>query len=143
MDHYIARYIRTAPSERRKRRHRDCYTLYNTPPHLYDQYSVTVGEVLLIVCFILLGAPVGLHVLEVRDTSVVLLWEPPAFSGRTPVIGYYVDVKEASAGEEGWKAVHEKANRVKYLKVGTLGSIINFFNVSVQLRCLLWLTRIC
>ncbi|TWW73605.1 Myomesin-1 190 kDa connectin-associated protein 190 kDa titin-associated protein [Takifugu flavidus] len=63
------------------------------------------------------GAPVGLHVLEVRDTSVVLLWEPPAFSGRTPVNGYYVDVKEASAGEEGWKAIHEKANRVKYLKV--------------------------
>lgn len=71
--------------------------------------------------------------LEVRDTSVVLLWEPPAFSGRTPVNGYYVDVKEASAGEEGWKAVHEKANRVKYLKVGTLGSIINLFNVSIQL----------
>uniref|UniRef100_A0A674P3Q7 Myomesin 1a (skelemin) n=1 Tax=Takifugu rubripes TaxID=31033 RepID=A0A674P3Q7_TAKRU len=63
------------------------------------------------------GAPVGLHVLEVRDTSLVLLWEPPAFSGRTPVNGYYVDVKEASAGEKGWKAVHEKANRVKYLKV--------------------------
>uniref|UniRef100_H2SJR3 Myomesin 1a (skelemin) n=1 Tax=Takifugu rubripes TaxID=31033 RepID=H2SJR3_TAKRU len=63
------------------------------------------------------GAPVGLHVLEVRDTSLVLLWEPPAFSGRTPVNGYYVDVKEASAGEKGWKAVHEKANRVKYLKL--------------------------
>lgn len=68
----------------------------------------------------LLGAPVGLHVLEVRDTSVVLLWEPPAFSGRTPVNGYYVDVKEASAGEEGWKAIHEKAIRVKYMKVGAV-----------------------
>lgn len=75
----------------------------------------------------LLGAPVGLHVLEVRDTSVVLLWEPPAFSGRTPVSGYYVDMKEASAGEEGWKAVHEKATRVKYLKVGALSSIIILF----------------
>lgn len=68
----------------------------------------------------LLGAPVGLHVLEVRDTSVVLLWEPPAFSGRTPVNGYYVDVKEASAGEEDWKAIHEKAIRVKYMKVGAV-----------------------
>nr|XP_046264897.1 myomesin 1a (skelemin) isoform X3 [Scatophagus argus] len=63
------------------------------------------------------GAPVGLHVLEVRDTSVVVLWEPPAFDGRTPVSGYYLDVKEASAGEEGWKAVHEKVNKMKYIKV--------------------------
>lgn len=67
----------------------------------------------------------GLHVLEVRDTSLVLLWEPPVFSGRTPVNGYYVDLKEASAGEEGWKAVHEKVNRLKYLKVGALGSVIS------------------
>lgn len=63
------------------------------------------------------GAPVGLHVLEVRDTSVVVLWEPPAFEGRTPVNGYYLDLKEASAGDEGWKAVHEKANKNKYIKV--------------------------
>lgn len=55
--------------------------------------------------------------LEVRDTSVVVLWEPPVFDGRTPVNGYYVDVKEASAGEGGWKAVHEKANRTQYIKV--------------------------
>lgn len=67
--------------------------------------------------FILPGAPVGLHVLEVRDTSVVVLWEPPVFNGRTPVNGYYMDVKEASGGEEGWKAVHEKVNKVKYMKV--------------------------
>lgn len=55
--------------------------------------------------------------LEVRDSSVVLLWEPPVFDGRTPVNGYYVDVKEASAGEGGWKAVHEKANKTQYIKV--------------------------
>lgn len=55
--------------------------------------------------------------LEVRDTSVVVLWEPPAFNGRTPVNGYYLDVKEASAGEGSWKAVHEKANKLKYMKV--------------------------
>lgn len=69
------------------------------------------------VFFILQGAPVGLHVLEVRDTSVVVLWEPPVFDGRSPVNGYYLDVKEASAGEEGWKAVHEKVNKMKYMKV--------------------------
>lgn len=73
--------------------------------------------------------------LEVRDTSAVLLWESPAFSGRTAVNGYYVDVKEASAGDEDWKAIHEKAIRVKYLKVGTIGSIIHLFNGTVQLKC--------
>ncbi|XP_076003393.1 myomesin 1a (skelemin) [Genypterus blacodes] len=63
------------------------------------------------------GVPVGLHVLEVRDTSAVVLWEPPLFDGRSPVNGYYLDIKEASAGEEGWMAVHEKAVKGKYLKV--------------------------
>lgn len=67
--------------------------------------------------FLLQGSPVGLHVLEVRDTSVVVLWEPPAFNGRTAVNGYYLDLKETSAGEGGWKAVHEKANKKKYMKV--------------------------
>jgi len=64
------------------------------------------------------GVPVGLHALEVRDTSLVVLWEPPVFDGRSPVNGYYLDIKEASACEKyGWKAVHEKAVKVKYLKV--------------------------
>lgn len=88
-----------------------------------------------IVCSILLGAPAGLRVLEVRDASLVLLWEPPAFNGRTPVNGYYVDLKEASAGEDGWKAVHEKVNRVKYLKVGGLGSVYFFFYATVLRKC--------
>lgn len=63
------------------------------------------------------GVPVGLHVLEVRDTSVVVLWEPPTFSGRTSVNGYYLDLKETSAGGDGWKAAHEKVNKMKYMKV--------------------------
>lgn len=47
----------------------------------------------------------------------MVLWEPPVFEGRSPVNGYYLDIKEASAGEEGWKAVHEKVNKMKYMKV--------------------------
>ncbi|XP_029930326.1 myomesin 1a (skelemin) [Myripristis murdjan] len=66
------------------------------------------------------GPPTGLHVLEVRDTSAVVLWEPPVFDGRSPVNGYYLDLKEASAGDEGWKAVHEKVNKLKYMKVTSL-----------------------
>ncbi|XP_031721319.1 myomesin 1a (skelemin) [Anarrhichthys ocellatus] len=79
------------------------------------------------------GPPVGLHMLEVRDTSAVVLWEPPAFDGRTPVNGYYLDVKVASAGEEGWKAAHEKANKMKHMKVTGLKSGTSYvFRVRAQ-----------
>ncbi|XP_068594133.1 myomesin 1a (skelemin) isoform X2 [Cebidichthys violaceus] len=79
------------------------------------------------------GPPVGLHVLEVRDTSAVVLWEPPAFDGRTPVNGYYLDVKVASAGEEGWKAAHEKTNKMKYMQVTGLKSGTSYvFRVRAQ-----------
>uniref|UniRef100_A0A3Q2VEZ3 Myomesin 1a (skelemin) n=1 Tax=Haplochromis burtoni TaxID=8153 RepID=A0A3Q2VEZ3_HAPBU len=79
------------------------------------------------------GVPVGLHVLEVRDTSVVVLWEPPVFDGRSPVNGYYLDVKEASAGEECWKGVHEKVNKMKYMKVtGLKGGASYVFHVRAQ-----------
>ncbi|XP_056148751.1 myomesin 1a (skelemin) [Lampris incognitus] len=79
------------------------------------------------------GAPRGVHVLEVRDTSLVILWELPAFDGRSPVNGYYVDVKEASAGEDGWKALHEKAIKVKYMKVTGLKAGASYvFHVRAQ-----------
>lgn len=89
--------------------------------------------------FIHQDAPVGLHVLEIRDTSVVVLWEPPAFNGRTPVNGYYLDVKEASAGEKGWKAAHEKANKMKYMKVRTMKRLFcrSFYKYSgVEIWCM-------
>ena len=55
--------------------------------------------------------------LEVRDTSLVVLWDPPAFSGRSPVSGYYLDIKEAVGGAGAWRAVHEKVCQLKYMKV--------------------------
>uniref|UniRef100_A0A3Q3EIP1 Myomesin 1a (skelemin) n=1 Tax=Kryptolebias marmoratus TaxID=37003 RepID=A0A3Q3EIP1_KRYMA len=77
--------------------------------------------------------PVGLHVQEVRDTSLVVLWEAPMFSGRSPVNGYYLDIKEASAGEEGWKAVHEKTNKSKFMKVTGLKAGTSYvFRVRAQ-----------
>ena len=63
------------------------------------------------------GAPHGLHVLEVRDTSLVVLWDAPTYDGRSPVNGFYLDIKEASAGEKGWKGVNEKAATKKFIKV--------------------------
>uniref|UniRef100_A0A3P8ZSK3 Myomesin 1a (skelemin) n=1 Tax=Esox lucius TaxID=8010 RepID=A0A3P8ZSK3_ESOLU len=65
------------------------------------------------------GVPRCLHVLEVRNTSVVLLWEPPTFDGRSPVNGYYVDLKEAAPGED-WKGANNKATKLKYMKVNGL-----------------------
>lgn len=79
------------------------------------------------------GPPIGLHALEVRDTSVVILWEPPLFNGRSPVNGYYLDIKEASVGEEGWKAVHEKTNKAKFMKVtGLTAGTSYIFRVRAQ-----------
>ncbi|XP_029309187.1 myomesin 1a (skelemin) isoform X2 [Cottoperca gobio] len=79
------------------------------------------------------GAPVGLHILEVRDTSAVILWEAPAFNGRTPVNGYYLDTKVASAGEGGWKAAHEKTNKLTHMKVTALKAGTSYvFRVRAQ-----------
>uniref|UniRef100_A0A3B5Q0E5 Myomesin 1a (skelemin) n=1 Tax=Xiphophorus maculatus TaxID=8083 RepID=A0A3B5Q0E5_XIPMA len=78
------------------------------------------------------GPPVGLYVMEVRDTSVVVLWEPPVFDGRSPVNGYYLDIKDASAGEEGWKAVHEKTNKGKFMKVNKITGTSYVFRVRSQ-----------
>lgn len=66
------------------------------------------------------GAPHGLYVVEVRDTSLVVLWEAPTYDGRSPVNGFYLDIKEASAGDAGWKGINEKAAKLKHIKVSGL-----------------------
>ncbi|KPP67882.1 myomesin-1-like [Scleropages formosus] len=79
------------------------------------------------------GPPVGLHVTEVRKNSLVLLWEPPEFQGRSNITGYYVDIKEADAGDEAWRGVNEKAVPSKYLKVtGLKGGVSYVFRVCAQ-----------
>lgn len=96
------------------------YIFVNSYISQETQNSTRLVYIIITLCQIYVlsqGAPVGLYVLEVRDTSVVVQWEPPLFDGRSPVNGYYLDIKEASAGEKGWKAVHEKANKGKYMKV--------------------------
>lgn len=66
-----------------------------------------------------LGAPPGpaydLTFCEVRDTSLVLLWKAPVYSGSSPVSGYFVDFKEVDSGE--WKTVNEATSPNRYLKV--------------------------
>ncbi|MXQ94516.1 hypothetical protein E5288_WYG021620 [Bos mutus] len=61
------------------------------------------------------GPAYDLTFCEVRDTSLVLLWKPPVYSGSSPVSGYFVDYKEEDSGE--WLTVHETATPHRYLKV--------------------------
>ncbi|XP_073535213.1 myomesin-1 isoform X2 [Phyllobates terribilis] len=63
------------------------------------------------------GPPHELTLSEVRSSSMVLLWKTPVYTGRTPVTGFYVDIKEANAPEETWKGVNEKPTSNTYIKI--------------------------
>ncbi|CAJ0919508.1 unnamed protein product, partial [Ranitomeya imitator] len=66
------------------------------------------------------GPPHELTLSEVRSSSMVLLWKTPVYTGRTPVTGFYVDIKEANAPEETWKGVNEKPTSNTYIKIQNL-----------------------
>ncbi|XP_040209960.1 myomesin-1 isoform X2 [Rana temporaria] len=66
------------------------------------------------------GPPHELNLTEVRSSSLVLLWKTPVYTGRTPVTGFYVDLKEADAPEESWRSVNEKPIPNTYIKVQNL-----------------------
>ncbi|XP_063779614.1 myomesin-1 isoform X1 [Pseudophryne corroboree] len=68
------------------------------------------------------GPPHELTVTEVRSSSMVLLWKSPVYTGRSPVTGFYVDVKEADAPEEAWKGVNKKPTANTYLKIQDLNN---------------------
>ncbi|XP_066537740.1 myomesin 1a (skelemin) [Hoplias malabaricus] len=63
------------------------------------------------------GPAHGLHVLELRKNSMVLLWETPVFTGRSPVTGYYVDIKE---GNGKWRGVQERSTKNTFMKISGL-----------------------
>ncbi|XP_062336197.1 myomesin-1 isoform X3 [Osmerus eperlanus] len=66
------------------------------------------------------GPPHDLQAMEVRSTSLVLLWKPPVYQGRDEVNGFYIDIKEAEAPLEAWRGVNEKATDKKYMKIKIL-----------------------
>uniref|UniRef100_A0A8D0X9N0 Myomesin-1 n=1 Tax=Sus scrofa TaxID=9823 RepID=A0A8D0X9N0_PIG len=72
------------------------------------------------------GPPHSLKYSEVRNTSLVLQWKPPIHSGRTPVTGYFVDMKEANAKEDHWRGLHEAALKNTYLKVQGLKEGVSY-----------------
>ncbi|XP_041524568.1 myomesin-1 isoform X2 [Microtus oregoni] len=72
------------------------------------------------------GPPHSLKLSEVRKSSLVLQWEPPVYSGRTPVTGYFVDLKEASAKDDQWRGLNEAAIGNKYLRVQGLQEGVSY-----------------
>ncbi|XP_012581209.1 PREDICTED: myomesin-1 [Condylura cristata] len=72
------------------------------------------------------GPPHSLQYSEVRKTSLVLQWKTPVFSGRTPVTGYFVDMKEASAKDDQWRGLNEAVLENKYLKVQGLKEGVSY-----------------
>lgn len=72
------------------------------------------------------GPPHSLKYSEVRKTSLVLQWKPPIHSGRTPVTGYFVDVKEAKARDDQWRGLNEAAIKNKYLRVQGLQEGVSY-----------------
>nr|XP_060511606.1 myomesin-2 [Panthera onca] len=64
------------------------------------------------------GPAYDLTFCEVRDTSLVMLWKAPMYTGNSPISGYFVDYKEEDSGE--WSTVNEAATANRYLKVCNL-----------------------
>uniref|UniRef100_A0A8D2J6J9 Myomesin 2 n=1 Tax=Varanus komodoensis TaxID=61221 RepID=A0A8D2J6J9_VARKO len=64
------------------------------------------------------GPPFDLTFCEVRNTSLVILWKAPIYTGSGPVTGYFVDYKEEEG--EAWITFNDKPTPHRYLKVEKL-----------------------
>ncbi|XP_043917836.1 myomesin-2 [Protopterus annectens] len=64
------------------------------------------------------GPAYDLTFLEVRNTSLVILWKAPIYTGSSPISGYFVDYQELDAQE--WVTVSQKTTPNRYLKVNGL-----------------------
>ncbi|XP_038613990.1 myomesin-3 [Tachyglossus aculeatus] len=64
------------------------------------------------------GPPYDVRATEVRDDSLLLLWEPPLYLGTSPVTGYRVDVSQEGSRE--WKELGPEPVRTSRMKVSDL-----------------------
>lgn len=80
-----------------------------------DGPQVWLSWLLLLIFGDFSGPAYDLTFCEVRDTSLVMLWKAPVYSGSSPVSGYFVDFKEEDSGE--WKTTSEATTPNRYLKV--------------------------
>uniref|UniRef100_A0A8C3GQ20 Myomesin 3 n=1 Tax=Cairina moschata TaxID=8855 RepID=A0A8C3GQ20_CAIMO len=64
------------------------------------------------------GPPYDVKFTEVRDSSLMLHWQAPLYTGAGPVTGYYVDVCEE--GSEEWKQINKQPIATTHMKVSDL-----------------------
>uniref|UniRef100_A0A8C3C9F3 Myomesin-1 n=1 Tax=Cairina moschata TaxID=8855 RepID=A0A8C3C9F3_CAIMO len=74
------------------------------------------------------GPPHDVTYTEVRKDSLVLLWKEPVYTGRSPIAGYYIDMKETEAKEEHWRSyfVINHARIVCFLQIGGLTEGVSY-----------------
>ncbi|KAI1894840.1 hypothetical protein AGOR_G00119890 [Albula goreensis] len=65
------------------------------------------------------GCPYDLEFREVRENSLVLLWERPMYEGQSPVTGYVVEIIQEDE-EEGWTALTQEPITDTFLQVSSL-----------------------
>ncbi|KAM9310400.1 myomesin-3 [Pholidichthys leucotaenia] len=53
------------------------------------------------------GCPYDLEVREVRNDSLVLLWAPPLYEGRSPVTGYFLEISQGDESDN-WTVLNNK-----------------------------------
>uniref|UniRef100_A0A4W3JFJ1 M-protein, striated muscle-like n=1 Tax=Callorhinchus milii TaxID=7868 RepID=A0A4W3JFJ1_CALMI len=64
------------------------------------------------------GPPFDVTFTEVRRSSLVVLWQPPLYTGQSPVTGYFVDVCEI--GSDEWMTLNEEPTLNTHFKVSDL-----------------------
>ncbi|KAG8444941.1 hypothetical protein GDO86_009920 [Hymenochirus boettgeri] len=64
------------------------------------------------------GPAYDLTFCEVRNSSLVILWKAPIYSGKSPVTGYFVEYKEIDT--EQWIRANKSATSNRYQKVSDL-----------------------
>uniref|UniRef100_A0A8C7DUK5 Myomesin 3 n=1 Tax=Naja naja TaxID=35670 RepID=A0A8C7DUK5_NAJNA len=61
------------------------------------------------------GPPYDVRCTEVRDTSLMLHWEPPLYTGAGPIRGYYVEACEE--GSDTWEQLNKQPISKTHMKV--------------------------
>lgn len=77
--------------------------------------------------------PYGLTLLNCDGHSMTLGWKVPKFSGGAPILGYYIDKREAH--HKNWHEVNSSPIKERILTVGSYGSICFCWVVSHSGQC--------
>ncbi|XP_053310773.1 myomesin-3 [Spea bombifrons] len=64
------------------------------------------------------GPPYDVRCTEVRNTSLMLHWEPPVYEGCSSVTGYFIEMQEE--GSDTWKKINESPTSDTHLRISDL-----------------------